>query len=159
MSLLLTLDHIKADPVHIRMLVRRLDAKLIDTRVSPGSRNVFFKKPTLIETFGTSYMHVIGLGNLNYTDREKEVAFKDFDGALEILRPAFRFQHLILMCVVDDEKQAHRRALAAEVGAALNTEALNLDSYKLGALLKRDLPYNNEARLRELILNYTLALS
>lgn len=103
-----------AAPGSDRELARLMDAPhtlLIDIRYMPVSRwRPDWRKGNLSARFGGRYIHMRGLGNVNYKDREKGIHLYAPDVPLFQLRRLMESGYsLVLLCACRDYEHCHRR--------------------------------------------------
>jgi hypothetical protein len=100
-------------------LAEKLDAMVIDTRLSPASRDPQWAKKNVMGALGERYRHVDEFGNLNYK-LGGEVRLKDASAGIAKVLPVLERQSVILLCVCWSWSQCHRthaaNALARAVG-------------------------------------------
>ena len=86
---------------------------LVDIRLVPASRWCpQWRKAVLSATYGERYLHLVGLGNLNYKDRDKGIQLLAPDAALlELHRLQASGWSLVLLCACADYAVCHRRTV------------------------------------------------
>lgn len=93
--------------------IEKLDAVLIDVRLSPRSRNPMWTKKSLVNKLGDRYIHAPDLGNLNY--KGGGIDIKDIDqGIMQILHNLSK-NHVILMCVCSHRSKCHRANIVGKI--------------------------------------------
>jgi len=114
-----------AHPSELLELAESMNAIVADVRHSPASRNPRWRRGFLEKTLGQRYIHVPGLGNLNY--KGGPVALADVQAGADQLAILIRAQPVILMCVCVDWRTCHRtdaaKALAERFGLTIENLA------------------------------------
>ena len=84
---------------------------LIDIRLRPVSRfRPEWRKAALITAYGPRYLHLSGLGNVNYKNREKGIELCAPDVPLaQLCRLMERGYSLVLLCACAAYESCHRR--------------------------------------------------
>jgi len=109
----------------VASLLDRLDAVLVDVRMSPRSRNPAFSGRRLAERLGDRYRHVRGLGNTNY--RGGEIVLHDWDGGLKELQALTSGgRAVVLMCACADVNVCHRKVVAERLAELWSAEVVHL---------------------------------
>jgi uncharacterized protein (DUF488 family) len=88
--------------------VKRLNAVVIDVRLSPFGRPDF-SKHSLTQLLGSRYVHVPDFGNLNYRG-PGPTKLKNFERGFQTIENLVRSgRTLIFMCACRDYSQCHRK--------------------------------------------------
>lgn len=114
----------------VARLVDRLDAILVDVRLSPRSRNPVFSGKRLTERFGDRYIWLRGFGNVNYRQPDAPVRLADFDGGLRRLCERMLQEDtndVILLCACRDVGVCHRKVVADRLAETLGGKIIHLD--------------------------------
>lgn len=105
-----TLGYLGRTQDDLAAIVERLDAKLLDIRFSPFSRNQQFAGWALKRRLtDQNYQHIKPLGNVNYKNGGP-IEIADFPAGLEVIRQSVR--PVILMCACRDAAGCHRTVVA-----------------------------------------------
>lgn len=102
-------------------LLDRLEAMLVDVRLSPQSRVAHWQGSSLARICGRRrYVHLAEFGNLNYKNREPDqIEIADFQNGYEkIFRLLGEFPSLVLLCACDRFELCHRRVLSDKLTEA-----------------------------------------
>jgi hypothetical protein len=94
---------------------------LVDIRLVPYSRwYPQWTRPALQERYGKRYVHLRGLGNVNYRDRRQPICLLDPEPHVQHLAEELRRgTSSLLLCACTDEMQCHRRVVFALILQAL----------------------------------------
>lgn len=86
---------------------------LVDIRLMPVSRwRPTWNKTALAAQYGDRYLHLRGLGNVNYKHPEKGIQLLDPDEPLARLRSLLAQGHsLVLLCACKSYATCHRRVV------------------------------------------------
>jgi len=94
------------------------DAKLVDIRFSPRSRNPAYSRMRLEKRLGVRYRHLSALGNVNY--KGGSVRILDYQGGKAAIQSLLAtFQALVLLCVCKDVTLCHRKGVAERLSVDL----------------------------------------
>lgn len=106
----------------LKAVAERLDAVVVDIRLSANSKDASWARPNLQGRLGGLYLHVKALGNKNFRG----------DGPIELLSPASGMnvvreivasgRSVILMCACWNFSACHRRVVSELVGQRLGME-------------------------------------
>jgi len=101
----------------VAVVVRELDALVVDVRFVPSSRMPGFRKESLAAALGDRYVWLKGFGNVNYQGGAPTLA--DYEGATAELRrrlgPVPR--NVILLCACRQVSVCHRKIVAEKLAA------------------------------------------
>jgi hypothetical protein len=120
-----TAGYARWTPDALAAKVAELGAMLIDTRYVPWAKNPDFRRETLEDRFGESYLWVRALGNVNYRGGPIELAAPD--EALPLLASILAERPVVLLCVCADASRCHRAVAAAFLQARLGGEIVHLE--------------------------------
>ena len=110
----------------VASLLERLDAVLVDVRMSPRSRNSDYSGKRLAERLGERYVHVRELGNSNY--RGGPIRLVDFKaGALRVEELIDAGRTCVVMCACADVNICHRKHVAEALGNLWGLDVVHLD--------------------------------
>jgi len=107
-----TTGYIGQKPEALREIAKRLDARVLDIRLSPNSRAPQWRKPSLEVLLRKRYLHVRELGNLNY--KGGDVRLADLSTGLDIVNDQLTagFSAAILLCSCSSYDDCHRGDVA-----------------------------------------------
>lgn len=97
---------------------------MIDTRISPKSKNTAWNKESLAETLGIRYVHVKELGNrlLN----QGKIAILNMEQGVQQVAPYLRSgKSIVLMCACTSHHTCHRSIVAAELARRTGCKIVN----------------------------------
>lgn len=118
----------------------KLDLTIIDTRISPASRNPTWNRDCLQELLGNRYLHVPQLGNRNYKNGGA-IAIVDLEAGLKLVMPYLRTgRSVLLMCACTQHESCHRSVVAAALAAATDCPVVHWngdDLHNIGTAVSR----------------------
>ena len=120
----------------IASLLNRLDALLVDVRLSPRSRNPVFSGKRLSERFGNRYIHLREFGNANYRQADAPVKLLKFERGLQGMSLAMLQEgvaDVILLCACRDVNVCHRKVVAGRLAETMGGEIIHLDLSAAGS--------------------------
>ncbi len=137
MEQLYTLGYTGLTPSLILELAVKLDARVMDIRYSPWSKNELWNFDNLKKAWGARYYeHVQWLGNVNYAWPDRGIHLLDVISGTYVVKGALERRPVILMCACLDVTTCHRAVVAREMKARYGIEAIHLDRASIEAILK-----------------------
>ena len=98
----------------ITRTVIKLNAWLIDIRLSTRSAIPIWRGRSFASKLGARYRHIPDLGNINYK-KAGPVKIKDLGKGLETLFQLLELSNLVLMCACKNRQACHRQVVAREI--------------------------------------------
>src|SRR5579864_5001696 len=86
--------------------MERTGSLLVDVRFRPASRNPNWSRSWLQKRFGSEYLWLKALGNVNYKNGGP-IELLDPEAALVILAPIIATRPLLLLCACKDHRECH----------------------------------------------------
>lgn len=128
-----TCGYTSTKPGQWQSAAKKLDLTVIDTRISPISRNAeAWNKEALQALLGNRYVHVRELGNRNY--RGGEIAILDLPRGTAQVVPYLRSgKSILLMCACTSHHTCHRTIVACELAAITGCKIVNWTANDLRA--------------------------
>lgn len=100
------------DPDAFTATVRRLDARVLDIRLKPWSRDPRWRAAAILSRLGRDrYTGVPALGNVNYRGGGP-IEIRDLERGLAVVLENERRGPVILLCACSEPSRCHRRAVA-----------------------------------------------
>lgn len=96
-------------PADILAYAKSVNALVVDTRISPRSRNPVYTRKRLTELMGERYQHIRNFGNQNF--KGGEIMIQDFDAGLAEVRADLESRPVMLMCVCSSHTTCHRNVV------------------------------------------------
>lgn len=125
-KLLLTAGYTGLKPENLHRAAEIADAYLVDIRISPYSRVPYWMGSHLKVLWGSRYVHVPTLGNINYKNPADGIRLKDPDtGTLRLLE-LMQTKRVILFCACKDPTTCHRSVAAQEMEDRYNVQVIHL---------------------------------
>ena len=100
----------------LRLYAEALDATVVDTRISPRSRNPDWRKSNLEQKLGSRYVHEKSCGNKNY--KGGPVRILDSGDCVNSLVDRLDDGPVILLCYCPEPRKCHRSKVARMVREA-----------------------------------------
>lgn len=108
---------------------KRLDAVLVDVRISPRSRHPMWNGAALAKEWGERYAHIKALGNKNYKgDYGEGIMLLDSDAGVKQIAPLLEKRSVILLCACEHWETCHRRDAAEVVGERTGLKVVHLSA-------------------------------
>ena len=134
-----TLGYMGWKHAELRELAERLNATIIDVRLSPRSRMACYSGKQLKATLGDRYVWLDGFGNVNYRG-DGPIALKDFSGALKKLgEMSLHGPRVILLCGCADVNVCHRKIVAERLAKLWHCEVEHLGKPQRPSMLDHQL--------------------
>ena len=122
---LFTYGYAGGKPEDLQSFLEETGALLVDIRMSPRSKMAQWTGQALRERFGTTYLHLPQLGNLNYANGGP-IKLANPAQALDRLRPILAERSIILLCACYDWQRCHRLTAATFLADELGCEVEHL---------------------------------
>lgn len=143
MNTLYTLGYTGLKPAQILAVALKLDAIVVDIRMSPVSRVPHWNGPALAQLLGTRYVHTPAFGNVNYKNGGS-IKLHSPNIGLQQIAPLLKRQPLILLCACPDPQTCHRRIAAEVIAAECGCEVVHLTAKDLTEAPKDEKPQQRE---------------
>lgn len=124
-------------PSDLLAACQRFDAKLVDVRYSPRSRNAAWSGRSLAALFGDRYVWCQAFGNVLYKSKD-DVQLNDPERGVAEVAALLETQSVVLLCVCPTIA-CHRTVAARLLRERLGVESVELDD-ALAALAPQQVP-------------------
>mgnify|MGYP001163357492 CR=1 FL=1 len=133
-AIIYTAGYTSTKPAQWQAVAQKLDLTVIDTRISPMSRNPGAWDKTALEALlGIRYVHVRELGNRNY--KGGDIAILDLDRGVKLVTPYLRSgKSIVLMCACTSHHTCHRTVVACELARLTGCKVTNWTANDLKAV-------------------------
>lgn len=111
MSKIYTIGYTSTTPEELINLVNSLEAKLVDIRINPYSKDYRWIQTNLKQLFADKYLHIKEFGNENYKIGSIKVA--NPQGGILKIEPIIKVQPVILLCACYNHEKCHRSQVAS----------------------------------------------
>lgn len=127
MATIYTLGYTGCSPDALRKFVQHSSTFVIDTRLSPRSRNVAWNTEALVKLLGRGYYrHVKDLGNRNYQS-DGPIAILNLARGLAEVQPVLASgMNVLLLCACPKPTECHRSIVADALAEASGCEVVHL---------------------------------
>lgn len=115
MHTLYTLGYTGTKRDQLLTLAEKLDATLVDVRLSPRSRHPMWDGSALAQAWGERYRHIRDLGNVNYKAPERGIMLMSVENGTLTLVRLLAVRPAIILCACSDWQTCHRRVVAEEM--------------------------------------------